>query len=82
MKHINEPVAWRAIGGSIWGHKSSWEDTPLYAAPQPASPPLTDEQIIDMWAGVSCGDDDEVNIIDMARAVEMAHGIGVSHDKT
>lgn len=70
-----EPVAWRAIGGSIWGHKSSWEDIPLYAAPQQSSQPLTDEQIIDLWADVSIGDD-EISIIDMARAIERAHGIG------
>jgi hypothetical protein len=40
-----EPVAWQAIGGSIWSHKTDWEDRPLYAAPQPARQTLTDEQI-------------------------------------
>ena len=24
------PVAWRAVGGSIWGHKTSDDDEPLY----------------------------------------------------
>lgn len=24
------PVAWRAVGGTIWGHKGSDDDTPLY----------------------------------------------------
>jgi len=26
-----EPVAWQAVGGSIWGHKTSEDDRPLYA---------------------------------------------------
>lgn len=25
-----EPVAWQAVGGSIWGHKTSEDDRPLY----------------------------------------------------
>ena len=28
-----EPVAWRAVGGSIWGRKGSEDDTPLYTHP-------------------------------------------------
>jgi hypothetical protein len=31
-----QPVAWQAVGGSIWGHKTSEDDRPLYTAPQPA----------------------------------------------
>ena len=27
------PVAWQAVGGSIWAHKTSEDDRPLYAAP-------------------------------------------------
>lgn len=26
------PVAWRSVGGSIWGHKTSEDDEPLYGA--------------------------------------------------
>lgn len=26
------PVAWRAVGGSIWRHKTSEDDEPLYGA--------------------------------------------------
>jgi len=28
-----EPVAWQAIGGSIWSHKSCEDDRPLYTSP-------------------------------------------------
>lgn len=28
-----QPVAWQAVGGSIWGHKTSEDDRPLYTAP-------------------------------------------------
>ena len=28
-----EPVAWQAIGGSIWSHKSHEDDRPLYTSP-------------------------------------------------
>jgi hypothetical protein len=38
--------------------------------------PLTDEEIVDLWAGVSMDYDDQINIIEMARAIEHAHGIG------
>ena len=27
-----QPVAWQAIGGSIWNHKTSEDDRPLYTA--------------------------------------------------
>jgi hypothetical protein len=40
-----------------------------------ARQPLTEDAIIDLWAGVSTGDDDEIKIIDLARAIEAAHGI-------
>lgn len=28
-----EPVAWQAVGGTIWGHKTSQDDRPLYTLP-------------------------------------------------
>lgn len=37
--------------------------------------PLTGEKIIGLWASVSCDDNDEINIIELARAIEAAHGI-------
>jgi len=40
----------------------------------PAIAPLSDEQIDDIWAG--CSDDDGVDIHELARAIERAHGIG------
>lgn len=27
---LPEPYAWRAVGGSIWGHKTSKDDVPMY----------------------------------------------------
>ncbi len=40
-----EPVAWRAVGGSIWGHKGSEDDTPLYEHP-PQRKLLTIEEAV------------------------------------
>ena len=31
---MNEPYAWIAVGGTIWNHKTSEDDTPLYTKPQ------------------------------------------------
>lgn len=31
---------------------------------------LTDEEIIDIWAGVSTGYDDEINIVHLGKAIE------------
>jgi len=42
----------------------------------PQRKPLTDEEIVDIWADVSIDYDDQINIIEMARAIERAHGIG------
>ena len=30
----NKPYAWQAVGGTIWNHKTSEDDRPLYAKPQ------------------------------------------------
>ena len=61
----------------IYRVQDGFRKTPLYAAPQPAPAraPLTDEQLIDIWADVSQDYDDEVNIIALGRAIEAAHGI-------
>ena len=53
-----------------------WDNPiPLYLAPTLRNP-LTEDQIVDIWAGVSMGYDDQINIIELARALERAHGIG------
>ena len=61
--------------------------TPLYASPPPPQEficstglchyrrPLSEDQIVDIWAGVSQDYDDEINIIELGRAIEKAHGI-------
>ena len=46
------------------------------ALAEPERKPLTDEEIVDLWADVSIDYDDQINIIEMARAIERAHGIG------
>ncbi len=46
------------------------------ALAEPERKPLTDEDIVDIWADVSIDYDDQINIIEMARAIERAHGIG------
>jgi hypothetical protein len=72
-----EPVAWQAIGGSIWSHKTSWKDRPLYAAPQPARQPLTDEQID---AGMNYMVQPFLNLrsafFEGVRYAERSHGVG------
>ena len=30
----NKPYAWQAVGGTIWNHKTSEDDVPLYTKPQ------------------------------------------------
>jgi hypothetical protein len=46
------------------------------ALAKPERKPLTDEEIVDLWAGVSMDYDDQISIIEMARAIERAHRIG------
>ena len=47
----------------------------LASAPH-ARKPLSAEQIADIWAECSTDNDDGVNVENLARAVERAHGIG------
>ena len=82
-----EPVAWRdprikspgqgctydKAKHDIWPHLYP---EPLYTHPDPQRKPLSDEDIVDLWADVSMDYDDQINIIEMARAIERAHGIG------
>ena len=30
---MTEPYAWQAVGGTIWNHKTSEDDVPLYTKP-------------------------------------------------
>ena len=30
---MTEPYAWMAVGGTIWNHKTSEDDVPLYTKP-------------------------------------------------
>ena len=41
---MTEPYAWQAVGGTIWNHKTSEDDRPLYAKPFEWQG-LTDEEI-------------------------------------
>ena len=33
-EETDKPYAWMAVGGTIWNHKTSEDDTPLYTKPQ------------------------------------------------
>ena len=79
-----EPVAWQWLDTANYRKKlpadaipEHWR--PLFTAPTPRKP-LTEDEIVDIWAGVSMGYDDEINIIELARAIERAHGIGEQHE--
>jgi hypothetical protein len=43
---VAEPYAWQAVGGTIWNHKTSEDDTPLYIKPQWQG--LTDDELREM----------------------------------
>ena len=75
-----EPVAWNSGVPPLHpkireGETISVEYVDI-TPPTAQRKPLTDEEIVDLWADVSIGCDDQINIIEMARAVERAHGIG------
>ena len=69
-----EPVAWIGLTAHklnrVSIEKLSDDDTPLYAHPVKA---LTEEQIYDAFQEISVY---QPTIIDIARAIERAHGIG------
>jgi hypothetical protein len=33
-ENTDKPYAWQAVGGTIWNHKTSEDDVPLYTKPQ------------------------------------------------
>jgi len=43
---MTEPYAWMAVGGTIWPHKTSEDDVPLYTKPQ--------------WQGLTLADIDAI----------------------
>ena len=72
-----EPVAWRHDMGEENGGWEYFEEAscpecqPLYTSP-PASKPLTDEQIMEMYNEPRS----DAEMLEFARAIEAAHGIG------
>ena len=52
----NKPYAWQAVGGTIWNHKTSEDDRPLYAKPFEWQG-LTDEEIHDCFQNRGRGSD-------------------------
>ena len=81
---VQEPVAWLhtdpdnpRVKFLVWrenepAYRGVWIKTPLYAAP-PQRKPLTEEEIVTMYAECPTSDND---MIEFARAIEQAHGIG------
>ena len=51
-----EPCAWQAVGGTIWNHKTSEDDRPLYTKPFEWQG-LTDEEIHDCFQNRGRGSD-------------------------
>ena len=45
---VVEPYAWMAVGGTIWNHKTSEDDVPLYTKPQ--------------WQGLTLEDIDDIGV--------------------
>jgi hypothetical protein len=47
-ENTDKPYAWQAVGGTIWNHKTSEDDTPLYIKPQ--------------WQGLTLEDIDDIGV--------------------
>ena len=47
-ENTDKPYAWQAVGGTIWNHKTSEDDTPLYIKPQ--------------WRGLTLEDIDDIGV--------------------
>ena len=63
---MNEPYAWQAVGGTIWNHKTSEDDTPLYTKPQWRG--LTDDDVHELTKDVIAFKSDVVKFIREAEA--------------
>ncbi len=67
VSKLNGSTDWKTNLGLV----PEENDIPLYTAPQKKEwVGLTDEEIIDIWAGVSTGYDDEINIVHLGKAIE------------
>ena len=62
----DEPYAWQAVGGTIWNHKTSEDDTPLYTKPQWQG--LTDDDVHELTKDVIAFKSDVVKFIREAEA--------------
>lgn len=63
---MTEPYAWQAVGGTIWNHKTSEDDTPLYTKPQWQG--LTDDDVHELTKDVIAFRSDVVKFIREAEA--------------
>ena len=64
---MNEPYAWQDVGGTIWNHKTSEDDTPLYIKPHQWQG-LTEEEIDEITKDVIAFKSDVVDFIGRAEA--------------
>ena len=69
---VQEPYAWMAVGGTIWRHKTSEDDVPLYTAPRV---PLAEWQINDLMANIDPEDVDSWSFRQGVYATEKHHGV-------
>ena len=69
---VKEPYAWMAVGGTIWRHKTSEDDVPLYTAPRV---PLAEWQINDLMADIDPEDRDSWSFRQGVYAAEKHHGV-------
>ena len=60
---MTEPYAWQAVGGTIWNHKTSEDDVPLYTKPQWQG--LTDDEVNEVYAA---GDAYRIRIVRLIEA--------------
>ena len=63
---MNEPYAWIAVGGTIWNHKTSEDDRPLYTKPEWQG--LTDDDVHELTKDVIAFRSDVVKFIREAEA--------------
>ena len=61
-----EPYAWIAVGGTIWNHKTSEDDEPLYTKPQWRG--LTDDDVNEITKDLIAFKSDVVKFIRRAEA--------------
>lgn len=69
---MQKPYAWMAVGGTIWRHKTSEDDVPLYTAPRV---PLAEWQINDLMADIDPEDRDSWSFRQGVYAAEKHHGV-------